>query len=87
MLKKQDENALTPREKEILELTSKGLSNKEIARQLHISPNTVKTHLHRVYVKTQAGSRIKAFYAHQSQPHSSAAGPQMEFKFNEQSQA
>jgi LuxR family maltose regulon positive regulatory protein len=65
MQKKQDDSQLTEREREILELTGKGLSNKEIARHLNISHNTVKTHLHRVYVKVEKSGRIKAFHAHQ----------------------
>jgi DNA-binding NarL/FixJ family response regulator len=79
MAKKQDENKLTQREEEILELTIKGFSNKEIARLLRISPNTVKTHLHRVYVKTNKSGRIKAYHANQTQPTAiNASNAQME---------
>ena len=42
---------LTPREHEIARLTSKGFSNKEIARILEISPHTVSTHLRRSFDK------------------------------------
>ena len=38
-------SSLTPREKEILLLVSKGLTNKQIANQLFISENTVKNHM------------------------------------------
>jgi len=58
------EHELTPREQEILHLTGLGLSNKEIGRQLKISDQTVKTHLHRVYVKLNRSGRYKAFLAH-----------------------
>lgn len=51
---------LTPREEEVLRLIGSGLSNKEIARQLQISDKTVKTHLHRVYVKLNQSGRYKA---------------------------
>jgi DNA-binding NarL/FixJ family response regulator len=54
---------LTLREREILSLIGGGLTNKEIARQLAISDQTVKTHLHRVYVKLQSSGRFKAFMA------------------------
>lgn len=42
---------LTPREKEIALLILQGLTNKDIARQLFISENTVKTHLKNIYQK------------------------------------
>lgn len=51
---------LTAREREILELIGRAMSNKEIARQLKISTATVKTHLHHVYVKLQKSGRYKA---------------------------
>jgi len=57
------EGKLTPREHEIMHLISAGLSNKEIARQLAISDHTVKTHLHRVYVKLHRSGRYKALQA------------------------
>lgn len=51
---------LSPRECEILELLASGQSNKEIARALHISPNTVKTHIARVYEKLEVQRRVQA---------------------------
>lgn len=51
---------LTPRECEILELLASGRSTKEMARQLGISPNTVKTHVARVYEKLDVQRRIQA---------------------------
>ena len=47
----------------MLDLIGSGLSNKEIARQLDISDKTVKTHLHRVYVKLNQSGRYKALLA------------------------
>ncbi len=52
-----DRPLLTPREQEILELTAVGLSAPEIARRIHLSPATVKTHLQHLYEKL--GSRIE----------------------------
>lgn len=63
-----DEEGLTPREGEILRLIGSGLTNKEIARRLQISDYTVKTHLHRVYVKLHRSGRYKAFLAHAALP-------------------
>jgi DNA-binding NarL/FixJ family response regulator len=58
-----EEGKLTRREDEIMVLIGAGLSNKEIARQLAISDHTVKTHLHRVYVKLHRSGRYKALLA------------------------
>jgi len=51
---------VSPREYETLELLAAGLSNKEIARKLGVSPNTVKTHLARLYEKLGASRRTEA---------------------------
>lgn len=51
---------LSPRECEILDLLASGQSNKELARTLGISPNTVKTHVARVYEKLEVGKRVAA---------------------------
>jgi DNA-binding CsgD family transcriptional regulator len=49
---------VTPRQREILKLSSKGLTEKEIAQQLGVSPATVRTHLERFYKSN--GLRNKA---------------------------
>ena len=51
---------LSDREKEILKLVATGVSNKEIAYHLGISPNTVKVHLRNVFTKIGAASRTEA---------------------------
>ncbi|HLY66200.1 MAG TPA: response regulator transcription factor [Chloroflexota bacterium] len=51
---------LTPRELEVLQLVSYGLSNKLIARQLNISEHTVKFHVSSTYAKLGAASRTEA---------------------------
>lgn len=51
---------LSGRECEVLELLASGCSNKIIARRLAISPNTVKTHIQRVYEKLEVENRTKA---------------------------
>lgn len=48
---------LTPRESEITRLVIKGLSNKEIGRQMKRSEGTVKIHLHNVYKKLSVANR------------------------------
>jgi DNA-binding CsgD family transcriptional regulator len=51
---------LTPRECEILGLLASGQSNKELARTLGVSPNTVKTHLASLFAKLEVDRRVKA---------------------------
>lgn len=60
-----DEKALerlgiTPREYEVLRLIAQGLSNQEIAAQLFVSLNTVKTHAANVFAKLDAQRRTQA---------------------------
>jgi two-component system, NarL family, response regulator LiaR len=51
---------ITPRELEILALVARGLSNREIATQLFVSENTVKTHCARTFDKLGAARRTQA---------------------------
>ncbi|MCX5417095.1 response regulator transcription factor [Streptomyces sp. NBC_00059] len=53
-------DGLTPREAEVLVLIAEGLSNTEIARTLHISRATVKTHINNLFAKTGARDRTGA---------------------------
>lgn len=61
-----DQELLTMREREILALIGSAMTNKEIARHLKISDHTVKTHLHRIYVKLDKSGRYKAFLSNTS---------------------
>jgi DNA-binding NarL/FixJ family response regulator len=51
---------LTPREVEVLKLLAQGLSNKEIAARLVISPKTAGNHIEHIYSKIDASSRATA---------------------------
>lgn len=51
---------LTPREEAVLELLARGLSTKEMAKALALSPDTVKDHLESLYGKLQARNRVEA---------------------------
>ncbi|MFF2468197.1 response regulator [Streptomyces mirabilis] len=52
--------ALTPRELEVLRQMAQGLSNAEIAAQLYITPETVKTYVSRILAKLAVRDRVQA---------------------------
>ena len=51
---------LSPREREILALLSKGLSGENAAQELHLSPETVRTHVRNAMNKLDASTRVHA---------------------------
>jgi len=59
------ESPLTTREKEILEYLSEGLQYKEIAGKLHISFETVKSHVTNIYSKLKVKNRTEAINMYQ----------------------
>ena len=60
---------LTPREVEVLRLLAQGMSNKETARRLVISPKTVANHVEHIYAKIGASTRATAsLFAMQPRP-------------------
>ena len=57
-LQRKDASRLTPREKEVVRLICRGLRNKQIAENLHITPGTVKVHLMHIFEKTGLKDRL-----------------------------
>jgi len=56
---------MTKREKQVIELIADGLTNKEIAQNLHLSTYTVKSHVHNILEKLALHTRVQiAKYAH-----------------------
>ncbi len=56
---------MTPREREVINLIAEGMSNKEIARTLHIATHTVKSHVRNIMEKLTLHTRLQiAAYAH-----------------------
>jgi DNA-binding NarL/FixJ family response regulator len=58
--RRRDLEGLTPREREVLTLLGRGLSNTELARVLTLSEATVKTHVARIFAKLSLRDRAQA---------------------------
>jgi len=56
----QDFESLTLREREVLELLARGLTNKELAATLHVTNNTIKRHLKSIFKKLDVQTRAAA---------------------------
>lgn len=56
----QSSLGITERERQVLQLLADGRSNKEIAARLGLSPNTVKTHVARLFEKLRVARRTEA---------------------------
>ena len=70
-MRQQEQNtSLAKREREIVFHICQGFRNKEIARKLHISEQTVKSHCHRIYKKLGVSDRLQlALYSYKIWPH------------------
>jgi len=55
-------DTLTARERDVLAMVSQGFSNKRIARALRISPETVKSHVKRIFSKLAVSTRTEAVF-------------------------
>jgi DNA-binding CsgD family transcriptional regulator len=59
-VKRKPAEQLTSRELEVLHQLASGRTNAEIAKALFVAPGTVKAHLHHIFRKLEAGSRMQA---------------------------
>ncbi|MCM3715119.1 response regulator transcription factor [Alkalihalobacillus oceani] len=57
----QEKMKLTQKEREVVQLLTEGLSNKQIANQLHVSTETVNSHIKNIYRKLNVHNRIQVF--------------------------
>ncbi len=64
---------MTKREKQVIELIADGFTNKEIAQKLHLSPYTIKSHVHNILEKLALNTRVQiAKHAHLSEAYKTA---------------
>ena len=64
---------MTKRERQVIELIADGFTNKEIAQKLHLSPYTVKSHVHNILEKLALNTRVQiAKHVHLSDAYKSA---------------
>lgn len=56
----RSEVTLTDREVEVLKILATGAKNSEIARNLNLSPHTIKTHIYNIFKKINASNRLQA---------------------------
>jgi DNA-binding NarL/FixJ family response regulator len=62
---------LTKREREVVDLIAAGMSNREIAHQLHVATHTIRSHVHNALEKLALHSRLQiAAYVHAQHPSS-----------------
>ena len=60
--KRRVSDTLTARERDVLAMISQGFANKRIARTLEISPETVKSHVKRIFSKLAVSTRTEAVF-------------------------
>lgn len=60
-------NLLSPREREVLTAIARGFTNKEVAKLLGISPNTIPVHVRNIYRKLETTNRVETVYEAQAQ--------------------
>jgi DNA-binding NarL/FixJ family response regulator len=63
----QEQAQLSSREKEVLELITKGFTAEEIARLVQVSVHTVQTYVRRIYTKLKVSSKAEAIYEARNQ--------------------
>lgn len=66
--KKPSPRSLAPREREVLDLLSKGRAYKQIADELDISMGTIRTYIRRLYGKLHVNCRTEAVVIYLTQP-------------------
>ncbi|MDP2731352.1 MAG: response regulator transcription factor [Dehalococcoidales bacterium] len=59
---KEKHGFFAPRELEVLRLTARGLTNKEIAQELNVSQRTIQAHMVNIFRKSESNSRTQAVY-------------------------
>jgi DNA-binding CsgD family transcriptional regulator len=72
---REENRDLSPRQKRVIELVAEGLTNRDVAEQLGISPGVVRNHLYRIYDKVGISNRVELALWYEARVHEGKLPP------------